>query len=541
MKTALGFRLAIFAWIPTAFSGLSDYTQCDHLEALLPDDAIATISFSETVASGSNFTGNTSEPSYNSPQSDLPASCRVSFTVSTSLNSSAGAEVWLPTDWTGRYLSVGNGGFAGAVNYPDLVWGLRKGFAVMSTDTGHTSSQSDGSWLSNPEQAIDWGHRALHITTLAAKEIVDAYYTQSIQHSYYAGCSTGGRQGLNAAQRYPNDFDGVLVGSAIPWQTHTSAWQTYVALQQYPSNASTYIPTSMWPIIYSAVLDQCDALDGVTDGIIMDPARCNFQPEVLLCGMPEVNATACLNTAQLENLKRMYRPWLTSSGELVNPGISHSGEASFSFIMNQPQPQFGPIFYGYGVVNDSTWDWGKISVETVALADSINPGGANAYNPDMRPFQDAGGKLIHYHGYADPLIPTYNAPAWYDKLVGFYSDIGRGGQVPDWYRLFAIPGMGHCSGGVGAWVVDGASQRITPVTDDSAHSMLWSLVAWVEGRNGTIGTAPESVMGTKFVNDTPSSGVAFERPVCRWPSVAQYAGGNASNSRSWFCPMTGVY
>ncbi|KAK5741210.1 hypothetical protein LTR17_004150 [Elasticomyces elasticus] len=481
MKAALGFRLAVLACVPTVL-------------------------FSKTVVIGSNFTGNTSEPSYNSPQSDLPASCRVSFNVSTSLNSSAGAEVWLPIDWTGPHLSVGNGGFAVAVNYPDLVWGLRKGFAVMSTDTGHLSSQGDESWLSNPEQAIDWGHRALHITTLAAKEIVEAYYTQSIEHSYYAGCSTGGRQGLNAAQRYLNDFDGVLVGSAIPWQTHTSAWQTYVAIQQYPSNASTYIPTSMWPIIYSAVLNQCDALDGVTDGIIMNPAKCNFQSEVLLCGMPEVNATACFNTAQLENLKRMYRPWLTNNGELVNPGISHSGEASFSFIMNQPQPQFGPIFYGYGVVNNSAWDWEDvriapqlgvgesleyISVKTVALADSINPGGANAYNPDMRPFQDAGG-------------------------------------------------MGHCSGGVGAWVVDGASQRITPVTDDSPHSMLWSLVAWVEGRNDTAGIAPESVMGTKFVNDTPSPGVAFERPVCRWPNVAQYAGGNAFNSSSWFCPMTGV-
>jgi feruloyl esterase len=175
-----------------------------------------------------------------------------------------------------------------------------------------------------------------------------------------------------------------------------------------------------------------------------------------------------------------------------------------------------------------------MNVSTVALADSINPGGCNAYNPDLRPFQDAGGKLIQYHGYADYLIPAYNAPAWYDKLVGFYSDIGRGGQVEDWYRLFTVPGMGHCSGGEGPWVIDGASQGgIVPETDDQGHSMLWSLVEWVEGVNGT---APEAVIGTKYVNDTESSGVDFERPVCRWPGVAQYVGGKVSTASSWVCP-----
>ncbi|TKA78033.1 hypothetical protein B0A55_02117 [Friedmanniomyces simplex] len=547
MRTVYTTALALAIWTILTAARLHDYAECSDLARLPLPGVQAKIDFAEAVASGSNFTGNTSEPSYNIPQTDLPASCRVSFTVSTSSNSSAGAEVWLPTAWTGRYLSVGNGGFAGAVNYPDLVWGLRKGFAVMSTDTGHLSSQSDGSWLSNPQQAIDWGHRALHVTTTAAKEIVSAYYEQDIGHSYYAGCSTGGRQGLNAAQHYPDDFEGVLVGSAIPWQTHTSAWQTYVALEQYPSNASSYIPPTMWAVIHEAVLVQCDALDGITDGIIMNPARCNFQAEVLLCGMPTVNASACLNTAQLQNLKRMYRPWLTSTGELVNPGIAHSGEASFSFIMNQPQPQFGPIFYGYAVVNDSDWNWEEISVATVSLADSINPGGANAYNPDMRPFQDAGGKLIHYHGYSDPLIPTYNAPAWYDKLVDLYSEIGRGGEVPAWYRLFTVPGMGHCAGGVGAWVVDGASQGVVPAREDSAHSMLWSLVEWVEGKKNQTGgavaaaAAPESVIGTKFVNDTPAAGVAFERPVCRWPNVAEYVGGQASSPASWRCPVAGVY
>ncbi|KPI38253.1 putative feruloyl esterase B-2 [Cyphellophora attinorum] len=475
------------------------------------------------IAAGSNFTGQTAEP------------------VATTNASTAHAEVWLPSNWTGRFMSVGNGGFAGGVNYPDLVWSLRKGFAAMSTDTGHQSTSGNGSWLSVPAAATDWGHRALHISTLAAKEIVELYYGDAAEHSYYAGCSTGGRQGLNAAQRYPEDFDGVLVSSAIPWQTHTAAWQTYVALQQYPQNGSNpaFIPASLWPVIAAAVLQQCDSIDGVKDNIIMNPARCNFQPEVLLCGQPGTNSTSCMNGAQIENLKRMYRPWLTDAGELINPGISYSGEASFSFIMNQPVPQFGPIFYGYAVVNDSAWDWSTIPPATVTLADEINPGGANAVDPAaMTAFQGRGGKVIHYHGYSDPLIPVYNAALWYDQLVAYYSDAGRGGQVEDFYRLFTIPGMGHCSGGPGAWVVDGAGQGgVLPASTDADHSMIWSLVEWVEGT----APAPESVVGTKFVGDSPSSGIAFERPVCRWPGVAEYLGGNATSVDSWACSDAAVY
>ncbi|KAK5110439.1 hypothetical protein LTR62_005790 [Meristemomyces frigidus] len=511
---------------------------CQDLTNIRFTSVVGRLTLGATILAGTNFTGHTAEPSFNSPQINLPASCRAVFTVATTSDSTANAEVWLPENWTGRYMSVGNGGFAGGVNYPDIVWSLRKGFAVMSTDTGHQSSQGDGTWLSNPTAATDWGHRALHLTTLAAKEIAEAFSRCEISKSYYAGCSTGGRQGLNAVQRYPTDFDGVLVGSAIPWQTHTAAWQTYVALQQYPSNKSnpSYIPASMWATIAAAVLSQCDSADGVEDGIIMNPARCTFQPEVVLCSN---NSTMnCLHSAQVENLKRMYRPWLTSSGVLINPGISHSGEASFSILMNQRTPQFGPIFYGYAVVNNSNWDWSSISPATVALADEINPGGANAYNADMRPFADRGGKVVQYHGYSDPLIPTYNAAAWYDRLVGFFSDIGRGGEVPAFYRLFTIPGMGHCAGGPGAWVVDGAGQGgIVPKTDDARHSMIWSLVEWVEGK----AAAPESVMGTKFVGDTVGDGVAFERPVCRWPGVAEYCGGNVTSAGSWSCPTVGVY
>jgi feruloyl esterase len=219
--------LPLFAFLASSQAALL----CSYLPSIAPATASYNIKLATSITPGSNFTGNTSEPGYNGLQSNLPASCRIAFAVATSVNSIANAEVWLPANWTGRYMTVGNGGFAGGVNYPDIVWSLRKGFATMSTDTGHQSTQGDGSWLSDADAATDWGHRALHLSTLVAKEIVELYYGIAAEHSYYAGCSTGGRQGLNAAQRYPEDFDGVLVASAIPWQTHTAAWQTYVALE----------------------------------------------------------------------------------------------------------------------------------------------------------------------------------------------------------------------------------------------------------------------------------------------------------------------
>ncbi|KAK8055418.1 feruloyl esterase-like protein [Apiospora rasikravindrae] len=507
---------------------------------------------------------------------NLPGFCRVALNIQTSPDSSATAEVWLPErdEWNARLLTVGNGGFAGSINYADVAWGLGKGFAATSTDTGHNASSPGASWmLHHPERTIDWAHRALHLSVVAAKQVVAAYYNNDTQaesspYSYYAGCSTGGRQGLAALQRYPADFDGVLVGSAIPWQTHTSAWQTYAALLQYPASRSSFIPANLWAsLVAPAVLEQCDAaLDGVADGVVMDPSRCAFRPEVLLCGKNVGKAnttnTDCLTRDQVLNLKRLYRPWLTSDGQLVNPGISPGGEAGLASLMNSAEPLFGPEFYRNAVYNDSAWDWRTMSVDDVAFADAVNPGGANAYNPDLRTFEARGGKVLHYHGYADPLIPSLNAAAWYDEVNYFYeSVVGRAGDVQKFYRLFMVPGMGHCSGGAGAWALDGAGQGGFPLTaNDSSHSLLYSLIDWVESATGAatniglavneplkhprrmIVGAPESIIGTKFVNDTPSLGVSFTRPICRWPQTAVYDGvGDVNDASSWSCPTAGIY
>lgn len=236
----------------------------------------------------------------------------------------------------------------------------------------------------------------------------------------------------------------------------------------------------------------------------------------------------------------MYSPWQASSGTLVNPGISLSGEASFSSLMDSEEPLFGPSFYRYAVFNDSFWDWRQMSPSVAQTADCINPGGMNAYDPaGMRLFQESGGKVLQYHGYADPLIPSLNAPAFYDLVHGYYSDNKITERVEDFYRLFMVPGMGHCNGGVGAWVLDGAGQGgVVPAEVDKEHSMLWSLVEWVEGT----GSAPEKVVGTKFASDTVGLGVDFTRPMCRWPVVARYDGkGDVDDAGSWECSVEGIY
>jgi feruloyl esterase len=247
------------------------------------------------------------------------------------------------------------------------------------------------------------GYRALHLSTLAAKQILPHIYGLPAAYSYYSGCSTGGRQGWSEVQRYPTDFDGVLVGAPANWMTHLPAWDIRVALQQFPNTSVSYNPENMWATIHAAVINQCDTLDGVVDGIVSDPTRCNFHPEVLACGRR--NETGCLNTAQIANLHRIYTPWWEANNTLMYDGLSPGGETTYSFLFNGVTPQFGIDFFRNAVLNDTTWDYETINGSTVELADQINPGDINSYDPDLRPFQLVGGKVMQYHGYQDPVIP----------------------------------------------------------------------------------------------------------------------------------------
>ena len=444
--------------------------------------------------------------------------------------------------WNGRLLVVENGGWAGGINYPDIVMGLKHGFATMSTDTGHNSTQNDATWSGDHQKIIDFGHRALHLSTVTSKALLPHFYETSSTNpsvfSYFAGCSTGGRQGWSEVQRYPQDFDGVPVGAPANWMTHLPAWDIRVALEQFPNDRSSYIPVSMWTVIHDAVLAQCDALDGLKDGIIMDPTKCASHPEVLLCGRTGVNTSSCLTSPQITNLKRIYTPWWEANNTFLYSGLSPGTDTGWPFLFNGARPQFGVGFFANAVVNPSTWDYMTMNGSTVALADGINPGRINAVDPDLRSFQAAGHKMLGYHGYQDSTIPSLASAWWYDQVQSYYSGMGKINQAEDFYRLFMVPGIQHCSGGGGAWVTGTSSQSgIWPSDNSTDHSMLWSLIDWVEK-----GNAPEVMVGTKYVGDDATAGVDFTRPYCRWPVVAEYTGsGDVSDATNWKCSVQGIY
>lgn len=403
---------------------------------------------------------------------------------------------------------------------------MYEGFATMSTDTGHNSTQNDASWTGHANEMIDLysplplllssltfrsGHRALHLSTLASKEIIQAFYALPPSYSYYAGCSTGGRQGWSEVQRYPSDFDGVLVGAPANWMTHLPAWDIRVALEQFPSSKPSYINSTLWSVIHKAVVAQCDALDGVVDGLVSDPSRCAFHHEVLACGAKRMNASTCLTPPQIANLHRIYAPWYEANNKLIYPGLSPGGEAGYGFLFNGATPQFGIDFYRQAILNDTTWDYNTINGSTIVLADEINPGGINSYDPDLRPFQSKGGKVIEYHGYQDPIIPSLASGMWYDEVYSFYSGLNQTSLIQDFYRLFMVPGMEHCSGGDGAWVTDAASQSgYLPSSNVTECSLLWSLIDWVENEASD---GPERLVGTKYVDDDVSKGVQFTRRI----------------------------
>jgi len=295
----------------------------------------------------------------------------------------------------------------------------------------------------------------------------------------------------------------------------------------------------MWEVVHEAVVDSCDGLDGVVDGLVSDPTRCNFHPEVLACGRAGVNESACLNAPQIANLKRIYEPWWDVNNTKIFDGLSPGGEASYAFLFNGETPQFGIDFYKNAIINSSTWDYTTINGSTVELADFINPGGVNAYDPDLRSFQASSGKVIEYHGFQDPVIPSLASGTWHDTVLSFYQDLDRVAEVEDFYRLFMVPGMTHCNGGDGAWVIgSGTSQSgIPPAKNTTNYSILYSLIDWVENDN-----APQELIGTKYVDDVVDSGIDFTRPFCRYPTIPVYSGsGNLSDASNWACPSQGFY
>lgn len=490
---------------------------CESLQALsLPN---TTITLAQSVAAGAFLSpdaGRQGAP----PTADfkqLPAFCRVTATLRPSTDSDIKIEVWLPlANWNGKFQGVGNGGLAGFIIYMSgrggiergLAEALKRGYATASTDTGHTGGTA-ASFLGRPEKLVDFAYRAVHEMTVTAKAIVHAFYDARPKLSYWNSCSGGGRQGLVEAQRFPEDYDGIIAGAPMISQTRQVTWSTHVAHAALKEPQYT-IPSSKYPMIHRAVMSACDAVDGLKDGLIDDPRSCRFDFKTIECKGRD--SASCLTTAQVETAETLTNPLRhPKTGETIYPGLAWGTELGWALRIGGPTPQFlGPEYFKYVFYKDPNWDWRTFDFENaVAIADRADYRMLNATDPDLKRFQQRGGKLLLYHGWSDA---NFSAQFTIDYYESMRAVVGSE-RIGEWARLFLAPGMGHCGGGEGPNVFD-------PMT---------ALEQWVEH-----GQPP----GPIIASHSTEGKVDRTRPLCPYPQVPTYRGsGSIDEAENFTCQV----
>jgi feruloyl esterase len=508
-----GLRLLVVLIIGSGARGAT----CEGLQSLsLPN---TTITLAQSVAAGA-FSPSATGQGGAQPAAvfkQLPAFCRVAATLRPSAGSDIRIEVWMPlANWNGKFQGVGNGGLAGSITYTagsggigrGLAEALKRGYATASTDTGHAGNTA-APFLGHPEKLIDFAYRAVHGMTIAAKAIIKAFYDTNPKLSYWNGCSLGGRQALTEAQRFPADYDGIIAGAPVISQTRLVTWSTYVghaALKEPPN----VIPSSKYPMIHRAVMNACDAVDGLRDGLIADPTRCNFDFKALECRGDD--SASCLTSAQVESAQKLTKPLIhRKTGETIYPGLALGTELGWGTRVGGPAPQFfGTEYFKYVFYNNADWDWRAFDLEAaVALADAADYRLLNATNSDLRTFRQRGGKLLLYHGWADQNFSAASTVSYYESV----RDTVGAGQIDEWLRLFLAPGMGHCGGGEGPNVFD----------------PLDALEQWVEN-----GHAPDIITASHRTDGK----VDRTRPLCPYPQVAKYRGtGSIDEAVNFTCQL----
>ncbi|MBV9499534.1 MAG: tannase/feruloyl esterase family alpha/beta hydrolase [Acidobacteriaceae bacterium] len=491
------------------------------LKAALPNTTITT---GESVPAG-KFT-----PPYGNGV-DVPEFCRVAGVLRPSSDSYIRFEVWLPTRaWNGKYLGVGNGGFAGSIDYRAMSGNLKRGYATAATDTGHEADAADASWAyGHPDRVIAFGYRALHETTANAKLLIQAFYGRAPEHSYFDSCSDGGREALIEAQRFPEDFDGILAGAPANAWNHLLTAGLDVT-RSVLANPAGYISSNKLPAITSAVMKACGASDGVKAGFLNDPERCHFDASVLLC--KGVESRSCLTAPQIASLKKIYTGGEDSRGHATFPGLVPGSEDPgwADWVLGfGPGGSFGNVYvenyFRYMVYNDPSWNVLTANVEKAShLAVEKTARALDATDPDLHRFSDRGGKLILYHGWNDPAISPWATIAYYQSVV---SKMGAQ-NAAKFVRLYMVPGVQHCFGGPGP---TSFGQLGTTTAKGPEHGVYAALEAWVED-----GTAPKTMIGTKYNGNEPAKGVQITRPLCAYPQIAKYGGtGDPKDAANWSC------
>jgi feruloyl esterase len=437
----------------------------------------------------------------------LPAFCRVAATLKPTSDSDIKMELWLPASgWNGKLQAVGNGAFSGAIVYPAMATALARGYATSSTDTGHAGGSASFG-LGHPEKVIDFGWRAVHEMTDASKKIIAAHYATAPKFSYWNGCSAGGRQALKEAQRFPSDFDGIIAGApGLDW-TGRAAQAVRVSKSLEKADGAR-LPQPQRALLHRAVVDACDMLDGVKDGLIENPKRCTFDPGVLQC--KSAGDGSCLTAAQVATARLMYSSPVNPKSKREIAGVARGSELGWTDLGWSASAQAtGLDQFRFLVFGDPAWDVQKFSFDAdIVRAEEADHDTINALDPNVKPFIDHGGKLIQYHGWSDPQISPENSTQYYARVL---ERLGGSAAIDGSYRLFMAPGMAHCGGGEG------------PNTFD----MVGALEQWVEH-----GTAPDRILASHATNGV----VDRTRPLCPYPQVAVYRGtGSVEDAANFTC------
>ncbi|KAK9450931.1 Tannase/feruloyl esterase [Limtongia smithiae] len=456
--------------------------------------------------------------------------CRISLFIATSNQSSIVFEAWLPRVWSGRLLGTGNGGIDGCVKYEDLAYGTQYGFATVGSNNGHNGTYFDS--IQNDDVIEDFAYRSLHTMIESGKILVNEFYGAPHNKSYYLGCSLGGRQGIHAAEVFPEDFDGIVAGSPALDFNNMVSWRGHFFPITGSNMSENFITNEMWTgLIHEEVLRQCDGLDGVYDGIIEDPTLCIFRPEAIMCGPDDLaNSTYCLNPFQVEQVNEIFAPYYGIDGQLIYPAMQPGSEiqAIQRLYAGAPFP-YSRDWFKYVVFKDPYFDPAYFNRTHAAMVAALNPFNIQTYPNNLTNFMEAGGKIVTYHGQQDNQITSFNS-------IRFYNHLQRGMnmlpyQLDDFYRFFRISGMFHCSAGPGAWVIgQGGGKSFQGIPFEPEYNVLAAVVAWVEN-----GTAPMYIEGTKFVNDTVYDGVSFTRKHCKYPARNTYMGGDSYDPMNWMC------
>ncbi len=476
----LSARLLFFASLSLPIARAAS---CDSLAALtLP---AATITVAESIAADRWPAGVNGGATHHS------SFCRVAATLRPTNDSEIQIEVWMPaSDWNGNLQAVGNGGWSGSVNYSAMGAALAGGYATASTDTGHAGSSASFA-PGHPEKLIDFAYRSEHLMAVQAKAIVAAFYGKAQRFAYWNGCSAGGKQGLKEAQVYPQDFDGIVAGSPAANWTGRVAQAIWVAQAVHLDEAS-YIPPEKYACRASRrLLNACDRLDGVEDGVIENPAICHFDPKTIQCQAGD--GPECLTAAQVEAARKIYQPSSNPrTGQRLYAGLAPGSEMGWA-TWGGPRPlSIASDYFRFVVFESPNWDFRALNFDAdIAGIEKMDATRLNATDPNLRPFFARGGKLIQYHGWSDPQISPGNSVDYYQSVL---KELG---EVRDSYRLFMAPGMAHCGGGDGA----------------SSFDAMSALRTWVEEKHAPDRIEASRVRGGKRRSHAPAVSLPADRDV----------------------------